>query len=68
MRHASIATTMDFYANVDEAVEEAVLGPQRNGLRNTNAAANPEQDQPFDATSSGYGSGVQPGGFGCPNQ
>lgn len=34
MRHASIKTTMDFYANVDEAVEAAVLGAQRNGLRN----------------------------------
>jgi integrase len=26
MRHANIKTTMDFYANVDAAVEEAVLG------------------------------------------
>ena len=30
MRHVNIKTTMDFYANVDAAVEEAVLGPQRN--------------------------------------
>jgi integrase len=35
MRHANIKTTMDYYANVDVAVKEAVLGPQRNGLRNT---------------------------------
>jgi integrase len=26
MRHASIKTTMDYYANIDDAVEEAVLG------------------------------------------
>lgn len=35
MRHANIKTTMDYYANVDEAAMEAVLGSQRNGLRNT---------------------------------
>ena len=34
MRHANIKTTLDYYANVDEAVEEAVLGPQRNRPRN----------------------------------
>jgi integrase len=34
MRHASITTTMTFYANVDDAVEEAVLG-KRNTLCNT---------------------------------
>ena len=26
MRHASISTTRDFYANIDNAVEEAILG------------------------------------------
>jgi integrase len=35
MRHSTIAVTMDYYANVDAAVEEAVLGPQRNRSRNT---------------------------------
>jgi integrase len=35
MRHANIKTTMAYYANVDEAVEEAVLGSKRNSLRNT---------------------------------
>ena len=35
MRHANISTTMDFYANVDAAAEEAILGPQRNDSRNT---------------------------------
>jgi integrase len=38
MRHANIKTTMDYYANVDEAVEEAVLGPQRNTSRNSTLA------------------------------
>ncbi len=35
MRHRRIKTTMDYYANVDAAVMEAVLGPQRNSSRNT---------------------------------
>jgi hypothetical protein len=35
MRHANIKTTMEYYANIDAAVEEAVLGSQRNRLRNT---------------------------------
>jgi integrase len=38
MRHANIKTTMDFYANVDAAVEEAVFGAQRNTSRNRPAA------------------------------
>jgi integrase len=35
MRHASIRTTTDYYSNVDEAAEEAVLGARRNRTRNT---------------------------------
>jgi integrase len=35
MRHASIKTTMDYYANVDDAAMEAVLGAKRNSSRNT---------------------------------
>jgi integrase len=35
MRHANIALTMTFYANVDEAAMEAVLGPRRNTSRNS---------------------------------
>jgi integrase len=35
MRHANLKTTMDYYANVDDAVEEAVRGSRRNVLRNT---------------------------------
>ncbi len=44
MRHANIKTTLDYYANIDAAVEEAILGPQRNTLRNTapQDAASPE--------------------------
>ncbi len=38
MRHASIKTTLDYYANVDDAAEEAVLGPKRNRSRNTTGA------------------------------
>jgi integrase len=34
MRHSSIQLTMDYYANVDDAVMEAILGP-RNVSRNT---------------------------------
>lgn len=37
MRHADIKTTMGYYANVDEAVMEAVLGSQRNSSSNTEA-------------------------------
>jgi hypothetical protein len=37
MRHASISTTMGYYANVDDAVEEAVLGPRCNRSRNSAA-------------------------------
>jgi integrase len=34
MRHRRIQTTMDYYANVDEAAREAILGPRRNSSRN----------------------------------
>jgi hypothetical protein len=50
MRHSNIKTTMDYYANVDQAVEEAILGPQRNNSRNS--AAMPETDlEPADSVS-----------------
>jgi integrase len=39
MRHASIQTTLDYYANVDEAVEQAILGRRCNTLRNSQAPA-----------------------------
>jgi integrase len=48
MRHASIKTTMDYYANVDDAVEAAVR--QRNTSRNNSPAATPEPSPATDAT------------------
>jgi integrase len=38
MRHANISTTMAFYANVDDAAMEAVLGQRCNSSRNTGPA------------------------------
>jgi integrase len=35
MRHSNISLTMGFYANVDDAVMDAVLGSRRNGIRNS---------------------------------
>jgi integrase len=35
MRHASIRVTMDYYANVDDAAMEAVVGSRRNTRRNS---------------------------------
>src|SRR5262249_49695958 len=51
MRHANIKTTMDYYANVDDAAEEAVLGPKRNRLRYTAPEKAAEVGSPVDATS-----------------
>jgi integrase len=52
MRHANIQTTMDYYANVDDAVEAAVRqrGASRNDSRNNAAAATPESAPEADAT------------------
>jgi hypothetical protein len=52
MRHANIKTTMDYYANVDAAVEEAVLGPQCNSLRNNQPSAAAPIAAEIDATPS----------------
>jgi integrase len=72
MRHSNIAMTMRYYANVDEAVEAAVLGEQRNSKRNKAAAgpaagckgadANPngENGNGQDATSWPPASGSRP--------
>jgi integrase len=46
MRHSNITITMDYYANVDQAVEEAVLGPQRNTSRNSAAGESPTSEEP----------------------
>jgi integrase len=54
MRHSNISITMDYYANVDQAAMEAVLGPQRNSSRNNRPAvgaeAGPSQDVTADVT------------------
>jgi hypothetical protein len=50
MRHANIKTTMDYYANVDAAVEAAVFGEQRNGLCNSPSPATPAASNPSDAS------------------
>jgi integrase len=47
MRHRRIKTTMDYYANVDAAVMEAVLGAKRNDSRNTSPAT-PDRPQEGD--------------------
>jgi integrase len=44
MRHSNIRITMDYYANVDDAVMEAVLGRQRNSLRNSEPVEGENQD------------------------
>ncbi len=53
MRHATLKTTMDYYANVDDAVVEAILGPQRNTSRNTAAPGGAGQLATNDANTSG---------------
>src|SRR5262249_4478574 len=52
MRHASIKTTMDYYANIDDAVEEAVLGGRRNSSRNNGASAAPDGSDTADVKAS----------------
>jgi integrase len=49
MRHRNIKTTMDYHANVDEAVEAAVLGDKRNRSRNSEAAETPHDQPTVDA-------------------
>jgi integrase len=51
MRHSRIKTTMDYYANVDDAAMQAVLGP-RNSPRNNADTASPELQTPVDGTPS----------------
>jgi integrase len=50
MRHASISTTMDYYANVDDAVRAAVQG-ECNGPRNKRPARPEEGQKVSDATA-----------------
>jgi integrase len=41
MRHSSIRVTMDYYANVDQAVEDAVRTAKRNTSRNSQTSEGP---------------------------
>jgi integrase len=50
MRHASLKTTLDYYANIDAAVEEAVFGPQRNTSCNSRAETAAGQRDSYDVT------------------
>lgn len=58
MRHANIQTTVSYYANVDAAVEEAVLGPSRNATRNSKGVGLPATGN-ADALSSRQDSELQ---------
>jgi integrase len=53
MRHTNIKITMTYYANVDDAVEEAVLGPRRNRIRNSEPESAPNRNEPIDVNPSG---------------
>jgi integrase len=44
MRHSNIKTTMDYYANIDDAVEAAIFGEQRNSLRNSEVSEQPQRN------------------------
>jgi integrase len=49
-RHADITTTMDYYANVDEAAVQAILGENRNSLRNIQGKPAPVSPSEDDAS------------------
>jgi hypothetical protein len=51
MRHGNIKTTMDYYANVDDAVMEAVLGAGCSAARNGDCNQPPRPGGPEDATT-----------------
>ena len=51
MRHSNISVTMDYYANVDDAVMQAVLNRQRNSSCNTPQVSHEEAERRDDASS-----------------
>jgi integrase len=53
MRHGDIKTTRDYYANVDDAVEKAVLDEGRNAPRNTAPEDAAVCDRQEDASAGG---------------
>jgi integrase len=56
MRHADIKTTLDYYANFDPAVEEAVFSrPECNTLRNRATLESDERKPPQGASDQGEG-------------
>jgi integrase len=55
MRHSNIAITMAYYANVDDAVMEAVLGPRPNKLPNTARGITMPADESSPETVAGTG-------------
>jgi integrase len=60
MRHASIKTTMDYYVNIDDAVEEAVLGAKCNGQRNSPGQDEPARGREVDARGCGEQANAEP--------
>jgi integrase len=58
MRHASIKTTMEFYANVDDAAMQAVLAGRRNTSRNTGDSQPSAAVPPSGASPSADGASV----------
>jgi integrase len=57
MRHANIKTTMDYYVNVDDAVEEAVLGKKEDRVAALNAIRNTSRNTEPPCDPGGGGSG-----------
>jgi hypothetical protein len=54
MRHSNIKVTMTYYANVDDAVEDAVLGKSRVTLR-VNPAPQPDEAMTTDDAAADAG-------------
>jgi integrase len=52
MRHSNIKITMTYYANVDDAVEEAVLGPRCSSTRSSGPVSAPDRDGVSDVNPS----------------
>jgi integrase len=51
MRHANIKTTLDYYANIDDAVEQAILGTERNTSCNSQPSPSVTESQQIDVNS-----------------
>jgi integrase len=62
MRHSDIRITMDYYANVDEAAEEAIFGAEHNSSRNKAGEAGASPDTALDVTNCSEGASGHPPG------